>query len=289
MTSPLCTVNSTATTNGVDVTGGSTVTIQLANLAGVKQWSIQCLTTDELNSPTTITAGLSINQTTKTATFTAPASACALRFQSQVNVGLTNGVADPTLTTTFCVYVQTASGLRLGAFNETTEGSAANGWGAKFNALIRAMIGNAGGWLALGAISAPGTPAAGAVRVYLDTADKRLKGIDQNGTVFPMDGGWLTFNAWALVTANYTAHPCELAMVDATSSGPLISLPDATKCVGRRIRVYDSKGQAAGHNIGITPTGGQTVDGTVFVAISQANHGYTVISDGANWHTEAIF
>lgn len=137
MTSPLCTVNSTATTNGVDVTGGSTVTIQLANLGGVKQWAISCIGTDELNSPTTITAGLSINQTTKTAAFTAPPSACALIFQSVVNAGLTNGVADPTLTTTFGVYVDTALGYRVGAFGETTEGNAAAGWAAKFNPVVR--------------------------------------------------------------------------------------------------------------------------------------------------------
>jgi len=288
MTSPICTVNSTATTNGVDVTGGSTVTIALANTAGVKQWSISCVYTDELNSAATITAGLSVNLTTKTATFTAPASASALVFQSIVNGGLTNGVLDPTLTATFGVYVQTATALRLGALNETLEGSAAFGWTTKVNAVVRAAVFAVGGWLGLSPIAAPGAPATG-LRIYLDTADKRLKSVDTNGTVVPMDGGWLTFNSWGLVAANYTAHPCELVLVDTTSTSPVISLPDATKCAGKRVRAMDVKNNASANHIGISPTGGQTLDGTVLATITVSGRGYTVISDGANWHTDSAY
>ena len=74
-------------------------------------------------------------------------------FQSQVNNGLNaNGQPDPTLTTTFAIFVPTSQGYRVGAFNEFTEGSAAFGWIAKFNPLVRAFLGSA---LLNGATSSP--------------------------------------------------------------------------------------------------------------------------------------
>jgi hypothetical protein len=137
MSSPLCTVNSASTLNGVNVTASSTVTIQLANTGGVKEWSLVCSSTDNGQVAATITASLAINYVTFTATFTAPGSPCALIFQSQVNGGMTNGVVDPTQTTTLGVYVPTAThALRKGAFDETTEGSAAFGWVTKLNAIV---------------------------------------------------------------------------------------------------------------------------------------------------------
>jgi hypothetical protein len=55
MTSPICLTNNLSTLNGVDVTGGSTVTIKLFDTSGVANWQISCLNTDEF-SATTITA-----------------------------------------------------------------------------------------------------------------------------------------------------------------------------------------------------------------------------------------
>lgn len=139
--SPLCTVNAASTINGVNVTAASTVTIALVDTAGVKQFHVSCLTTDELLVAATITAGLTIDTVAKTATFTAPAVGSALRFQSVVNNGKdANGVVDPSLTTTFGVYVLTTSGYRVAAFDETTEGSASFGWVTKVNALVRASV-----------------------------------------------------------------------------------------------------------------------------------------------------
>ena len=142
MSSPNCLVNGSATTNGVDVPKNTLVTIQLADIAGVGAWSIRCVSTDELQSATTITTGLTINAITKTATFTSPnvSGGAALIFESRVNGGKdANGRVDASLTTRFGIYVLTDDGsLRVGAFDETTEGSASYGWTAKVNAAIRA-------------------------------------------------------------------------------------------------------------------------------------------------------
>jgi hypothetical protein len=135
--SPTCTVNASSTTNGVNVTTSSTVTIQLASTAGVKTWTIQCVGTDDTLVAATITSGLSVNFTTKTATFTAPsAPGTALIFRSVVNGGLTNGVVDPNLTTTFGVYTL-INGNRVLAANERYEGNSAFGWISTVNALVR--------------------------------------------------------------------------------------------------------------------------------------------------------
>lgn len=140
---PTCTVDGSPTTNGVDVTASDTVTIALADTAGVKQWNISCVNTDETNVAATITAGLTVNLVAKTATFTAPAEGSALIFQSKVNDGKNpDGTPNPSFVTTFGVYVLTATGFRVGAFGEKTEGSAAYGWVPKFNTVCRnALIG----------------------------------------------------------------------------------------------------------------------------------------------------
>lgn len=133
--SPLCLVNGSVTTNGVNVSAGATVTIALADSAGVAQWNISCLYTDELGSAATVNGTLSVNLVTKTATFTAPASlGSALIFQSKVN---------NSYTTTFKIAVLTASLLRVAAFNETTEDNASAGWTGMFNSLVRNYTGSA--------------------------------------------------------------------------------------------------------------------------------------------------
>ena len=113
MSSPICTVNGSATGNGVNVARNTSVTIQLFDTAGVNAWSIRCLTTDDLQVANTITAGLAINTITKTATFTSPnvTNGAALIFESKVNGGLdVNGRVDESLTTRFGVFVLTVTG-----------------------------------------------------------------------------------------------------------------------------------------------------------------------------------
>jgi hypothetical protein len=142
MTSPICTVNGNTTGNGVNVAANSVVTIAIADTAGVRSWSLRCISTDENHVAATITAGLSIDQITKTATFTSPnvTTGAALIFESMVNGGLdVNGRQDSSLTTRFGVFVLTSTGgLRIGAFDETLEGDASFGWTSKFNAAVRA-------------------------------------------------------------------------------------------------------------------------------------------------------
>lgn len=147
MASPICTVNGNSTINGVNVAANSSVTIAIADTAGVKSWRLSCVSTDELHAKSTIDDGLTINQITKQATFTSPnvTTGAALIFESEINGGLdVNGRKDPALSTRFGVYVLTsAGGLRVAAFDETFEGSAMFGWTAKFNAAVRAA-GSAG-------------------------------------------------------------------------------------------------------------------------------------------------
>jgi hypothetical protein len=138
MASPACTVNATATTNGVDATAGATTTIALISSAGVKTWSISCTGTDELLVAGTINAGLTIDGVGKTCTFTQPVAGSALIFTSSVTDN--NGLVS---TTTFGVYTRTAAALRVGAVGETTEGNAAYGTTAIINAKIRQVAGGA--------------------------------------------------------------------------------------------------------------------------------------------------
>lgn len=134
MPSPLCTVKDGASgaaqsgTAVCTVTPGNTVTIALADATGVSTWALTCLYTDETTTPAAINALLSVNGTTKTATFTPPATGQAYIFQSTINGGLNaNGQADATLTDTLKVATLSAAGTYVVATNETIEHSA-SGW-----------------------------------------------------------------------------------------------------------------------------------------------------------------
>jgi hypothetical protein len=143
MPSPICEIQDgagafTATTNGKDVTPANTVTIRLASAAGVGVWDIICITTDETSDAEAVTLALVVNQTNKTATFTAPSSGKAYRFQSRVNNGIdSNGVVQASYTTTFCVYTLTAGSRRVHAVDETFESHATFGWVGDMNSVIR--------------------------------------------------------------------------------------------------------------------------------------------------------
>ncbi len=144
--SPICLVNSTSTTNGVDVNGGDTVIIQLQNLTGVNSWSISCVSTDDYQNAATINSSLTINNVSKTCTFTMPTevTGVALIFESKVNNGLLNGVKESSLTTRMkiCV-VSTSTNARLMAADETIEGNESFGWITVTNNSIR--FGNSSG------------------------------------------------------------------------------------------------------------------------------------------------
>ena len=134
MPSPLCTVKDGASgaaqsgTAVCTVTPGNTVTIALADATGVSTWALTCLYTDETTTPAAINALLSVNGTTKTATFTPPATGQAYIFQSTINGGLNaNGQADASLVTTFKVATLSTFGTFVVASNETVE-HGSSGW-----------------------------------------------------------------------------------------------------------------------------------------------------------------
>lgn len=143
MPSPLCTVQDgagtpQATTNGVDVTAGNTITVQLQDLA-CRSWAISIVGWDDAFTSGTVPA-LTVNTTTKTATFTAPAGPWALNLQSVVDGGKDlNGTTQASYTSSIGIYCTASGSLRLFFTNERDEGSSAYGWITKINAIIRAL------------------------------------------------------------------------------------------------------------------------------------------------------
>jgi hypothetical protein len=138
--SPLVTVQDgggtvyVAANGAATVTAANVITIALISTAGVATWGLALVGQDELVAPPTVT----VNQTTKTATFTAPAGPWSLRYQSQVNGGVDiNGVAQPSYTTTFKIVVAQTGGAHLLATNEVAEDSPTFGWIGCVNAPIR--------------------------------------------------------------------------------------------------------------------------------------------------------
>lgn len=139
MTSPICLVNGNPTTNGVDVTKNTTITVQLADLAGVNTWEITCIGTDDILTTDDINDTLEIiDVNNKTATFTMPnGDGYSVILQSKVNQGVdVNGRAVAAYTTTFKISTL-INGNRTIAANETIEGSALYGWAQQINNIIR--------------------------------------------------------------------------------------------------------------------------------------------------------
>jgi hypothetical protein len=138
--SPACTVNSGSTP--ADVAASSTVNGALANTTGVEYWSLSVISTDDTNTVAAVAATLTVNQTAKTFSFTAPGLGSAVILQSVVGVkglGLdANGVFQSSFVTTFKVNVLTSNGFRVFAANEGSEQDPTFGWTKIVNAVIRA-------------------------------------------------------------------------------------------------------------------------------------------------------
>ena len=148
--SPTCQVREGAgawqdTTDGVDVTAGSSLTIRLIDTSPYA-WSLECIGTDENNDASAINSTLVLNNSSKTATLTAPGAGAALLFRSTINGGVSSdGTARPSYATTFKVAVRTTNGLRVGALGETVENDHARGATGLINAAIRAVDSLLGG------------------------------------------------------------------------------------------------------------------------------------------------
>lgn len=122
-------------TNGLNVTPGNTISIQLVSTVDVTTWFLEVIGTDELSTaPSLASVNPFTHQVTTpgaTVTFVNPGSlGTALLFRSTV-------VGSVTAVTTFAVFNLTTFGTRVGAVNETREGSADFGWTTKLNPLIR--------------------------------------------------------------------------------------------------------------------------------------------------------
>jgi hypothetical protein len=143
--SPICLVNSGPTTNGVNVTPSSSVSVTLLDPTSPgMQWFLEVVGTDELTSPPLLTnVNVLTHQVTSpgaTVTFVFPASTGrAIGFKSRVT-----GTGGP-IETTFGVYSLTGFATRVGFVTETREGDLAFGWATKLNSLIRSGGGGGGG------------------------------------------------------------------------------------------------------------------------------------------------
>lgn len=139
--SPLCQVKDgpgpyVGTLNGVNVTAGNVISIQLVVPAGVSDWYLQVTGTDETTTPPTLVpvniVDNKVATPTSTVTFTMPPGfGRAILIQSTVT-----DVGGP-LTTTFTLYVLTDHGFRIGSTGEQREGNADHGWVTILNPLVR--------------------------------------------------------------------------------------------------------------------------------------------------------
>lgn len=174
MPSPACLVKDgsgsfVATTGGVNVTAGNTITVQLSSETGVRTWTLEVFGVDELSSAPVLTfsAGPPLQYT-----FTFPnASGRSIGLRSTINGGVdVNGVAQESYVSTFGCFTL-VSGLRTLFSGETGESNAA-GWIADFNAFIR--TGGGTGFVAgtdLASIDASNQKVVGFNAEPLNTAD----------------------------------------------------------------------------------------------------------------------
>jgi len=186
---------------GANVTASSTVTIALQSTTGVTAWSIICTSTNDLvNQPVSgINATLVVNQVTKTATFTAPSNFAGLQFTSLVNNGVdVNGTSQPSYSTTFGVWVLTATNRRVLFVGEKTEGDPVNGWVADINALIENDT------------SGPGSAGLG---LFYNTGSFNV-GLDTNGNI-TTPGHYIQLSnalSWASGSVSLTATTSSLSL-----------------------------------------------------------------------------
>lgn len=142
--SPICEVKDganpwVATTDGVDVTPANTISIRLEDSTDVVEWYLRIFGTDELipAAPTLTDVNPLTNKVTTpttVVTFSAPVTTGhALLFESVVVT------TTQTIPTTFGVYELADNGLRVGAVEETREGSVAFGWAKTVNEGIRSI------------------------------------------------------------------------------------------------------------------------------------------------------
>lgn len=134
----------------VDVSAGATVNGALASTAGVRFFAVTVTACDELNTVAALQATLSVNQSAKTFSLTAPGStgsAVIVRVQVGIN-GLmldANSQYQTSFAQTFKINVTTGAGLRVVAVGELTEQDPAFGSVSITNQAARNAGGGGGG------------------------------------------------------------------------------------------------------------------------------------------------
>ena len=138
------TVNGPWTWAAVDTSlqcsAGEYVKVELESTAGVDAIAVTLPTAD----PTRIAAGMpvvTVNQSTKTATFQLPAAATSINVAVTINNGAQNGVTQPAYTSELQAYVPTSTGLVLLAVGETDQYSRTYGHSQKLNVAIESVAG----------------------------------------------------------------------------------------------------------------------------------------------------
>lgn len=135
MASAYVTINGLSSVNATSVTAGDSVSIELADHAGVNSWSLVCINMDETGDPNFANEnGLVIDNASKTAVLTTSGNVGeAYIFESRVNGGIgQNSIYK------FKIYVPTLRGLDVVATGETTE-SSSKGWIGIVNSAVRGL------------------------------------------------------------------------------------------------------------------------------------------------------
>lgn len=272
--SPTVLVNGFNTDNGVDVTQGSTVTIALADPAGVNVWTVRCIYTDENHVADDITAALVIDTPSKTATFTMPsdgyALGCALMFESIVNGGLdVNGNIVDSYTTKFGVYTKFNNALRIAAVNETIEGSNDFGWTPKINDAIRSL-GVGGTFVAAGDLSGSALTQT-VIKINGNPVSSTANGASQDGYAL----------TWVNGSGEYQAKPIVVSSV--TMNGDVTGASNANTVAKVKGTTITTAGGALTTGQALRVTGAATADwGAIDLANSSAVTGTLPTSNQAN-------
>lgn len=239
-----------ATTNGVNVTPGNVVTINLISTADVQSWLCDCLYTDDLSDAPTVTASMTIDPVAKTATLVAPVAGRKYIFRSRINGGIgPDNLPTSTYTTTFAVCTLTAGGARVLAANETLESDPIFGWIGPLNAQIR-------------------TPAAGAGVCTLEIFGAKGDGVLDDTAAFDAASNAIragTFNVLLLGAKTYLVNPTTnwplggsivgqgaSSVLKTTANRPVVLAYDST--TGNRIKTITFKDFMIVGSIGTNPS-----------------------------------
>lgn len=226
MASPNILVNGVSSVGGTTITGGDVVTIQLADLAGVNSWVLNCFAISDPYVIYDINSLFSRNETTKTITFTSPVDIEGYTFliESIINgqQDTLNGQFRAEWRTTAGIAALTVFGRRVLAPNEGAEFSTDYGWTPALNDLLRnASVPS--GLAGLGLYSSAGVVNVGATDASIAiSADSIAVGILQNDTQHGVRGGGTQHSVATTSVAGFMSA-ADKTKLDASTNAATIS------------------------------------------------------------------